>query len=193
MPQIDIRPAAERMARLLEAVPEDALDAPTPCDDTSLGGLIAHIGTFAVAFQAAAAKDLDKMASSPPGPVDLEPGWRTRVPADLTALAAAWQSPSAWEGMTKAGGIDLPGEVAGRVALDELVVHAWDIARASGQPFDCDDETLREIEATVRQFRGDNMGDMPGLFGPVVPVPDDAPLLHQLLGLTGRDPGWAPA
>jgi hypothetical protein len=30
----------------------------------------------------------------------------------------------------------------------------------------------------------------PGLFGPPVPVPDDAPLLARLLGLTGRDPAW---
>jgi hypothetical protein len=28
------------------------------------------------------------------------------------------------------------------------------------------------------------------LFGPVVPVPDDAPVLDRLLGLTGRDPKW---
>ena len=30
----------------------------------------------------------------------------------------------------------------------------------------------------------------PGLFGPPVPVPKDAPLLDRLLGLTGRDPAW---
>ncbi len=38
--------------------------------------------------------------------------------------------------MTKAGGVDLPGEVAGLVALDELVVHGWDVARATGQAYD---------------------------------------------------------
>lgn len=63
---------------------------------------------------------------------------------------------------------------------------------ASGQPFECDDATLRQIEGTVRQFRGDQQGEVPGLFGPLVPAPDDAPLLHQVLALTGRDPDWSP-
>jgi len=30
------------------------------------------------------------------------------------------------------------------------------------------------------------------LFGPVVEVPDDAPLLDRVIGLTGRDPAWSP-
>jgi hypothetical protein len=30
------------------------------------------------------------------------------------------------------------------------------------------------------------------VFGPVVPVPDDAPLLDRVIGLSGRDPGWKP-
>jgi len=194
MPPIDLRPAADRMARILEAVPDDSLDGPTPCADTSVAALIAHVGGFAMAFTAAAKKDLGEMTSQAPtsAPAELEPGWRSRIPADLAGLADAWQAPDAWDGMTQAGGVDLPGEVAGRVVLDELVVHGWDLARASGQPYECDEASLREIEATVRQFRSGNDGDIPGLFGPTVAVPDDAPVLHQVLGLTGRDPSWVP-
>jgi uncharacterized protein (TIGR03086 family) len=190
MPQIDLHDAADQMARLIEAVPDDALDRTTPCD-IPLAQLIDHVGTFASAFIGVATKDVgDRTAPPPPPTGDLEAGWRERIVGDLSALADAWDAPGAWEGMTKAGGLDLPGELAGRVALDELIVHRWDIARSIGQPFVCDEAAVREIADTIRQFRGDDQGEIPGLFGPVVPVPDDAPLLHRVLGLTGRDPGW---
>lgn len=81
---------------------------------------------------------------------DIGPGWREQLPEVLDELADAWRDPAAWTGMTRAGGVDLPGAVAGAVVADELV------------------------------------------FGPVVPVPDDAPLLDRALGLSGRDPGWKP-
>lgn len=38
----------------------------------------------------------------------------------------------------------------------------------------------------------DNPEARTGLFGSVIPVPDDAPLLHRVLGGSGRHPNWAP-
>jgi uncharacterized protein (TIGR03086 family) len=91
--------------------------------------------------------------------------------------------------MTRAGGIDLPGEVAAAVAVDELVIHGWDLARATGQDYVPDPAALRAshdflLAAAEDPSRGG------GIFGPVVPVPADAPLLDRAVGLSGRDPGW---
>jgi uncharacterized protein (TIGR03086 family) len=189
MPDFDLRPASERMARLLEGVPDDALEAPTPCADLTLGGLIGHVDQLAVAFAAKAQPG----ASSPPAPPPrLEAGWRDEIRGHLATLGEAWLVPEAWEGMTSAGGVDLPASMAARVALDELVVHGWDIARSTAQPFEPDEDELRHIETTVSELRGDQTGAIPGLFGPLVPVPDGAPLLDRILGMTGRDPGWRP-
>ena len=195
MPNPDLHGAAGRMARLLEAVPNGSLGAPTPCPDLSLGALIDHVGGFVTVFAASAKKEIGELTAPPPDPRadNLEPAWRARMTADLSALADAWDAPDAWEGMTQAGGQDLPGAMAGRIALDELVVHGWDIAQATGQPFDCEAVTLGEVECTVHQVRGGNDGDIPGLFGPVVAVADDADALDRVLSLTGRDPGWSPA
>jgi uncharacterized protein (TIGR03086 family) len=191
----DLHAAADRMSRLLEAVPDDSMGSPTPCPDLPLGALIDHVGGFAKVFAASAKKELGERTAPPPEPAadNLEPGWRARMANDLSALADAWDAPEAWEGMTQAGGQELPGAMAGRIALDELVVHGWDIARATGERFDCETVTLCEVEATVHQVRGGNDGDLPGLFGPVVAVADNADALDKVLGLTGRDPGWSPA
>jgi uncharacterized protein (TIGR03086 family) len=195
MPDFDLRPAADRMARLVAGVPDDALGGPTPCAELSVAALLGHVDGFAQAFTAAARKDLGPLTGTPQGPPPdaLPANWRGEAATHLAALADAWQDPAAWDGTTRAGGVDLPGAVAARVALDELVVHGWDLARATGQPFATDDAEVEAVEATVRQFRDGNDGAIPGLFGPVVAVPAGAPPLDRLVGLTGRDPGWRPA
>jgi uncharacterized protein (TIGR03086 family) len=182
------------MAAVLAAVPDDALDAPTPCEGMALGALIGHVMGFAQVFACSARKDLGPMTATPPSPddADLSDGWRVRAAEHLAALGAAWQADDAWDGMTQAGGVDLPGAIAGRIALDELVVHGWDVARATGQPFEPAAADLRAVEEAVRQLRGDHDGAVPGLFGAVVALPEGATALERVLGLTGRDPAWTP-
>lgn len=190
---IDLAPAAARMTALLGAVPDEQLAAPTPCPEMSLGDLIDHVGGLTIAFTEAATKTAT--GSSPPSADAgaLGADWRERIPRDLDALVAAWCDPAAWTGMTEAGGIALPGEVAGVVALDELVLHGWDIARASGQPYDCGAAELAAVHGFVASFSDPGQeAEREGLFGPVVAVPEHAPLLDRVLGLSGRDPGWRP-
>jgi uncharacterized protein (TIGR03086 family) len=182
----DLEPAARRMAGLVEGVPNDGLGRPTPCARYTVGDLLDHIGGAALAFTAAAEKQ--PLEGAPSGDASrLAPDWRTRIPLQLVALAQAWREPSAWTGMTRAGGVDLPGDVAGIVALDELVIHGWDLAKATGQPAGYDGPELEAVYAMVQQFRSSGVE---GLFGPPVPVPDDAPLFDRILGLAGRDPAW---
>jgi len=191
---IHLGPAATRMAALIEGMPDDALDRPTPCADTSLGDLLDHVGGLSLAFTMAAQKDSGGGSSQPPSADASRLGddWRERIPRALGDLAAAWRDPDAWSGMTQAGGLDLPGEEAGIVALDELVIHGWDVARASGQPYEPDEASLEACYGFVEQFSSPETTEQrEGLFGPVVDVPDDAPLLDRLIGLSGRDPHWS--
>ena len=185
-PPVDLEPAARRLAGLIEGVPDDALDWRTPCEAYSVGDLLDHLGGMALAFTAAAAKTPLEGAASGDA-ARLGPDWRTRIPRDLLTLAEAWRDPEAWTGMTGAGGVELPGEVAGAVALDELVIHGWDLAKATGQPAGYDGPGLESVHEMVKQFRE---AGIEGLFGPEVAVPEDAPLLDRILGLAGRDPGW---
>jgi len=191
MSQCDLTSAASTMAELIRNVSDDQLTGPTPCPDYSLGDLVDHVGGFATAFTAAANKEPPpRAAQGPSGDASrLTDDWRRRIPADLAQLAEAWKQPDAWAGMTQAGGIDLPGEIAGVVALDELVIHGWDVARASGQRYDADAQSLDAVANFVQGFSSDGT---PGLFGPRVPVRDNAPQLERVIGMAGRDPNWSP-
>ena len=190
---IDLHPAAQRTISLITSVADEQLGFPTPCPDAGLGDLIDHLGVFAVRFAAAARKESDGRASPPPPPsrANLEHGWRDRISRDLLALADAWRDPQAWDGSTYAGGMEMPAEVAGLVALDELVVHGWDIAVATGQPYDAPAREVEAATAFVTSFEAPRDGR---LFGPIVPVADDVKPFERLLALTGRNPLWqAPA
>ena len=192
---IDLEPATRQMAALIGGVTDAQLGNPTPCPNYSVGDLLDHIGGLSLAFTAAAREELGGPAGQGPSGDGsrLGPNWRREFPARLAALAEAWRVPSVFEGMTQAGGIDLPGEVAGLVALDEVVVHGWDLARATGQPYECDESTLESVRGFVSQFAPPDQDDgSNGLFGPAVPVAADAPLLDRVIGLTGRDPAWSP-
>ena len=185
---IELTSACQATADVLAGVTDDQLALPTPCGKLRLDELIAHVGGLALAFAAAAAKDFGPMTDTPPADgVQVDADWRTSYPQRLAGLAETWRDPDAWQGMTRAGGIDLPGEVAGSVALTEVVIHGWDVAAATGQPYDCDPATARACLEHLAQF---DAAGTDGMFGPAVPVSDDASDLDRIVALSGRDPVW---
>ncbi|MFF7974769.1 TIGR03086 family metal-binding protein [Streptomyces sp. NPDC007905] len=190
---LDLGPQTRMVARLAETVTDDRLAAPTPCPGLAVRNLLGHLLGLSVAFRDAARKDLGATTDTNPNAAvpDVGPGWREELPKTLDELADAWRDPSAWTGMTRAGGIELPGAVAGAVVADELVIHGWDLARATGQPYAPDPAALDSAHGfLLAAVDAPNRGN--GLFGPVVPVPPEAPLLVRAVGLSGRDPQWRP-
>ena len=187
---VDLGAAAAEVARVVAGVRDEQLGDPTPCGDMPVAALLDHLVGLTSAFRLSAEK-----AQSPGGPsasaAALAPDWRTRLPEQLDALAVAWRSPSAWEGSAVAGGVEMPAPMMAAVALDELVVHGWDLAVATGQPYsvsDADAEACARFAGAV----GESPEERAGLYGPRVEVPPGASSFDRLLGLTGRDPGWRP-
>jgi uncharacterized protein (TIGR03086 family) len=86
--------------------------------------------------------------------------------------------------------MELPAAMIGGMVLGEVVVHGWDLARAVDQhprwPADVLRAVYDEVAKTAEQGR-----EM-GVYGPPVLVPDNAPILDRILGMTGRDPNWRP-
>ena len=190
---LDLTPATGMLTQVVTDIGDDQLGAPTPCRGTIVADLLDHLDGLCLAFTAAAAKDLAAGRQAPSADGSrLGPDWRTRIPGRLTQLARAWQDETAWAGLTRAGGVDLPGEVAAQVAINEVVVHGWDIATATRHDYACETELVEAAYAFVQSAVAQNPAGSPGLFGPPVTVAETAPLLDRLIGLTGRDPAWRP-
>ncbi|WP_166134587.1 TIGR03086 family metal-binding protein [Nocardioides ochotonae] len=189
--QIDLEAAGDALLATLAGVTDADLELTTPCSGTTVAELLQHLVGLTLGLRATAEKELGVLTDTSPdadGWPALEPGWRPALERQVPALAQAWREDDAWQGMTRAGGVELPGAVAGLVALDELVLHGWDLARATGQDYRPDEATAAACLAFVEGF--DTAGT-PGLFGPAVPVDDGAPLLDRLVARAGRDPGWS--
>ncbi|MCR5980613.1 TIGR03086 family protein [Gordonia jinghuaiqii] len=188
-----IAAAADHMLAMTDSIPDTDLDRPTPCRGMNLAALLAHVDGLSQGLTAAARKDFGPLTSTPPDPAQnpqsqLPTEWRDELHRHVHDLAESWADAAAWEGMTQAGGVELPAEIMGMVALSELVLHGWDVARAADTAFDIPDEILQ----AVFDFHHPPQPqvDRDRIFGPVVEVPDDAPLVDRLAGLAGRDPRW---
>jgi uncharacterized protein (TIGR03086 family) len=73
--------------------------------------------------------------------------------------------------------------------VGELVVHGWDLAKATGQELAVAPEVAEVAHAGVVDFA--EQAREYHIFGDPVPVPAGAPLLTRTLALTGRDPEWS--
>ncbi|QIM21080.1 TIGR03086 family protein [Phycicoccus sp. HDW14] len=192
---IDLRPATTRVGALLPHVREEQLAAPTPMGP-DVTGLLHHLLGLTVAFRDAAGKVDGPTTGTPPAPVEgpLPDGWRNELVARLDELGAAWTAPEAWTGMTRAGGVELPGEVCGVIALDEVLLHGWDLAAATGrayEPSDAEAEAVLPI-VTPPEDPEQAAAQREGMFGAALAVPDGATAFERVLALAGRDPRWAP-
>ncbi len=187
---LDLGPQAAEVARVVAGVRDDQLSGPTPCAGTAVAALLDHLVGLTLAFRLAAEKAV--FAGGPSADAaNLAPDWRTRLPAQLEELTASWRAPSAWEGTAEAGGVQMPAPAMAVVALDEVLVHGWDLAVATGQQYRPDPASVQACLEMVGD-RSDPSEEPAGLFGPVVPVPDDAAPFDRLLGRTGGNPGWTP-
>ncbi|GIH73125.1 TIGR03086 family metal-binding protein [Sphaerimonospora thailandensis] len=88
-----------------------------------------------------------------------------------------------------------------QVVSQELPLHGWDLAKATGQddtidPADVEDawSIMRTLpEGLMEQFRTPGaFGPDVEVFGPEIKVDQEAPLQDRLLAFIGRDPQWRP-
>lgn len=185
--------AASSMAEIIRDIKPDQLDAPTPCALYDVRGLLNHLMFWGPSLEGAGRKETLPPPAAAEADLDITHGdWASALVEQLERTAAAWSTPEAWEGTTHMGGpTELPSSLVGGMVVVEIMVHGWDLARATGSRQGWDDDLLRYVREEIPKSA--EQGREMGLFGPEIAVPAGSSVLDHLLGMTGRDPAWRPA
>jgi uncharacterized protein (TIGR03086 family) len=126
---------------------------------------------------------------TPPGAAKAEPLTHDarveRLANAAIAAAATWRQPGALQRTKQTPLGEMTGELYAAITLNELYVHAWDLAQAIGQPFPEDAALAADILAVAKQTIRPE-GRQMGVLGPELAVPDTAPALDRLLAFMGR-------
>jgi uncharacterized protein (TIGR03086 family) len=182
--------AAERFTEIVRNVKPDQLANPTPCAEYDVRGLLNHVLFWGPSLVGAARKEQVPPPAAAESDVDLVgEDWAADLVTHAERIGAAWGEPAASTGMTHMGGpTELPAELVAGMVAGELVVHGWDLARATGQRPEWDEDVLRYVYDGAVGYA--EQGREMGVFGPEVPAPDTASTLDKLVGVSGRDPAW---
>ena len=143
--------AAAEAAKVVNGVPEGTLDAPTPCNDWDLRTLLNHtiLWTSYSAERRAHGESVaeDLMTRD----FTAEPGFRDDYARQIGRAVEAWADPKAWAGELGVMGDATPAADVGAMLIMEMVLHGWDVAKATGQDYACDDAVAQAVLATVEQ------------------------------------------
>ncbi|MEU7002560.1 TIGR03086 family metal-binding protein [Nonomuraea sp. NPDC046570] len=181
--------ALDQTGALIEAARPEQATAPTPCRSWDVRTLINHVidevHQFALVTCGGA-----REASGTVGDGE----WNSAYRAAAEELRAAWREPGAMERTIKLPGGEVSAAWTVGQQITELVTHAWDIAKATGQPTDLDPQLANVAlqwgrDNVLPEFRG---AEQDGFhLGAEVEADEDAPVYDRVAAFGGRDPGWS--
>jgi uncharacterized protein (TIGR03086 family) len=176
------RRVAADFTRVAAAVSSDAWDAPVPCDGWVARDIVTHMVEWfpGVILEPAGVK----VRPGPSAHDDPVGAWTALDSVIRDALddpevaARVMQSPT--------------GPMSFEQALDtfatgDVLVHTWDLARATGQDDTLDAEAVHTQWVGFQHFPEELLRNS-GHYGPRVEVPDDADEQTKLIAYTGRQP-----
>ena len=175
--------AGTRLAELIAGIPDGAWESATPCEEWTVRDLVTHIVAGNVKYRDIAAGG-DFAPGTPDVSIGDDPAATYRE--TLQAMLAAWRVPGAMDRE-----IALPrgrgrAEVAAWMHLAETLGHGWDLATATGQPADFDEDA---VAACLAECRERIPPERPAIvtFADAVSV-EGGPLIDQLAAYLGRTP-----
>ena len=176
------RTIASGFSARVDAVPAGAWDNPAPCEGWVARDVIRHLVEWVPPVLAdGAAIEL------PGGPsVDDDPAgaWHA-LDRGLQSIIDDPEQANREFDHPQAGQMSV--EVAmNMIVVNDVFLHTWDLARATGLDETLDPEIAAEMLAGMEPY--DEMLRSSGQYGPRVDVPDDADVQTRLLAFIGRRP-----
>jgi len=181
--------ALEQMRALITQVRPDQTSLPTPCKSWNVRALLDHVVADMPRFIDAAHGGQPDYSSAMPS---VAPNWAAEFARQSDELLMVWRDA---RDLAKLKAGEGPREFQ-PMQVAEMAVHAWDLAAPLGLTSELDPD-VAEYSAEwmgpmlVPEYRGSEADGK--AFGPLVEVPADAPAYERLVGISGRDPSWAPA
>ena len=195
--------AVEIAGIAIAAVRPEQMEIPTPCDQYDVRGLIGHL-MMAIERAAIVGRDENPFAVGDEMEPLADDAWSAAWQNLALQVNSAWANDATLLRPTALPWAPLSGAQALGTYTSELTVHTWDLATATGQSPEWDNDTLAaglaamhgalpavgrpEMFAAIRAQMGFTENDMTDPYGPAVPVAADAPLIDQLVAYNGRAP-----
>ena len=174
---------------IVAGVHKEDLHEPTPCSEWDVSRLLDHLIADIDTFnRVASGEPLDLLTSIRPDTVQNEGRATPDTGAAFEQVAERarelWSRPGAIEQTYKTSRSELPGTGLFNIFLIEMLVHGWDLAKATGQPTEMPAALAEaELAFTTKMMKDKRMG-----FEQPVAVPDDASATDRLVAWLGRNP-----
>jgi uncharacterized protein (TIGR03086 family) len=172
------RHVAEEFSARARAVPEDGWGRQSPCEKWTARDVVTHVVAASGMFVGRVGVELPEGPSTEDDPVA---AWETARAGVQAALEDPSVATREYDGGM--GRMTLEASV-GMFGIGDVLVHTWDLARATGLDEHLDPDEVHRLfvvmepnDAAMRQGTA---------FGPRVPCADDADEQTRLLAFTGR-------
>jgi uncharacterized protein (TIGR03086 family) len=175
---------------VLRRLTEDDLSRPSPCAEYAVGEVGEHVVRSMVLLASVAGAQAGNPAAGSVGPAGGPVGpaggpLEEQVAVTAEAALAAWRR-RGLGGTVAVGRSTLPASLAVEIIPMELLVHGWDMARATGQQIDVPPEVVDHVLGRARKLvTEDKRGRS---FAAEVPTGPEATALQRLIAFTGRVP-----
>ena len=182
---------ADAFERKVAAVRPEQWSNPSPCAAWDARGVLGHIVDMHGYMLHPLGRQLPAAPTVQDDPLGAFRAARAAIQAILDDPALAGT-----ESDTPSGRLTAEQHID-RVVSEDLVLHGWDLARATGQNDPIDPIDLERIWSAMSSMPPEIMEQLrtpgafgPGIevFGPEVQVPESAPIQDRLLGMVGRNP-----